>query len=377
MYTTVTHPTYDIHKSWEENYEIGPRFDGSIPPLPTQRKWKFLGFDLISPLGVAAGPLPNYKWISLYANLGFGSLEHKTVRTIAHKSHPVPNVVIVDIHGRLDPNADDALIGHLDTSRPLDSLSITNSFGNPCYEPASWMEEVRREVKAMHPGQLLIVSVYGTNKEGMTLKDLADDYAKAAVLAKEAGAPVIEINLSCPNVLGDEDPNIYASPKASAIITKTVKRAIGSTPLILKVGYYKSYQNILDVLKEISGSFEAVSAINTISKKVVTKDGGQALPGRDVSGVCGAAIKPFGIEMVQSFAKAREELGLSYEIIGTGGVMKPEDVYDYLDAGASHVHCATAAMWNPYLAHEFYQLHQKRQIAHGDYRAMNAVKAGI
>lgn len=101
----VANPAYDIHKSWEENYRDGPRFDGKIPPLPKEREWKFLGFPLISPLGVAAGPLPNAKWIGLYAKLGYGSLEHKTVRTVAHSSHPKPNVLIIEVKSKLNPNS--------------------------------------------------------------------------------------------------------------------------------------------------------------------------------------------------------------------------------------------------------------------------------
>lgn len=353
----VSHPTYDIATSWEENYRNGPRFNGPIPPLPKEQKWKFLGFNLISPLGVAAGPLPNAKWIGLYAKLGYGTLEHKTVRTVKHPSHPKPNVLIVDIQRRLNPNSNSAVVGHTSLGKkPITKLSITNSFGNPCFAPSVWMKEVRKEQKAMSPGQLLIVSVYGTQKEGMDLDDLANDYAKAALLAKKAGAKAIEINLSCPNVLGDEDPNIYASPTSTSIITQTVKKAIGKTPLILKVGYYDSFRKMVDVLNEIRGVFEAISAINTISKRVVTKNGKQALPGRDVSGVCGAAIKPFGIETVRNLVKARRKLGLDFEIIGTGGVMQTRDVLDYLKAGANHVHTATAAMWNPYLAYEFSHL---------------------
>lgn len=350
-------PTYDIFKSWEENYKDGPIFKGIIPTFPRKKKWKLLGFDLISPLGVAAGPLPNYKWIKLYAKLGFGSLEHKTVRTSPHPSHPTPNILYVEIKGKLNPAENKPIIGLTKQNRPITEISITNSFGNPSFAPKVWTKEVKKEVKTLpvSKGQLLIVQVYGTNRAGMSLQNLADDYAKAALLAKKAGAKVIEINLSCPNVLGNEDPNIYASPTASSIITKTVKKTIGKTPLIIKVGYYESVDKIINVLKEIGNNFEAVSAINTISKRIVDKNGNQALPGRDTSGVCGAVIKEFGIEMVKSFVKVRKKLGMDFEIIGTGGVMKPKDVYEYLDAGANHVHCATAAIWNPYLAYEFWK----------------------
>jgi len=54
--------------------------------------------------------------------------------------------------------------------------------------------------------------------------------------------------------------------------------------------------------------------------------------------------------MVKALVKTRSETKQSFEIIGVGGVMKPQDVLDYLNAGANHVHSATAIMWNPYLA---------------------------
>ena len=83
------------------------------------------------------------------------------------------------------------------------------------------------------------------------------------------------------------------------------------------------------------------------------------MPGRDVSGVCGFAIKDYGIKTVKNLKKARKELKTNFEIIGVGGVMAPQDVVTYLQAGADHVHSATAIMWNPYLAH---QLQSKLQL---------------
>lgn len=353
-------PTYDIMKSWEYNYEKGPFFSGAIPPKPTKKRWKFLGFELISPLGIAAGPLPNYNWIMTYAKLGYGSLTYKTVRSQATKSHQAPNVVIVDVKGTVSKDLDEPL-KIVKGEQKLENLSITNSFGNPCPAPDVWMAEIKKIKKELSDGQILPVSVYGTNKEGMTLQELANDYAKAAKLAKSAGADAIEINLSCPNVLGDEDPNIFCSPTATSTITKTVRKNIGNFPLILKVGSYPSYELLTKVLKEIKGNFDAISAINTIPKKVIDDRGNAVLPGREQSGICGAGIKEYGIEMVKQLVKARQELGLKYEIIGVGGVMKPQHVLEYLDAGANHVQSATAAMWNPYLDYELQQYLQKRK----------------
>ncbi len=350
---------YDISKSWEHNYIYGPFFSTKQVELP-KPKWNFLGKKLVSPLGIAAGPLPNANWILAYAKLGYGSLTYKTVRSAAHPSHPAPNVLPVDVKGTIDPDLEKP-IKVLKSIPALENLSITNSFGNPSPDPSVWMEEIRRIKREINPGQMLPVSVYGTNHEGMTLQQLSDDYAVAAKLAKQAGADAIEINLSCPNVLGDEDPNIYCSPTATGAITKTVKKAIGSSPLILKVGAYPSKEVLYKVLDEIKGKFEAISAINTIAKKVYDDKGNPALLGREQSGVCGASIHEHGLRMTRMLKSAQKELNMKFEIIGVGGVMKPEHVVEYLDAGANHVQCATAIMWNPNLNVEVMEFLKKKR----------------
>lgn len=348
---TVSWSVYDVKKSWEYNYEHGPNFKGSYPPLPKEKKWEFLGHKLISPLGVAAGPLPNAKWMIPYLNLGYGSIVQKTVRSSVHKSHPVPNVTFVEKGQKLNLDAKPLVVG-TKINNPVQKLSITNSFGNPSLDPKVWAKEAQKTLKIKRSGQLFGISVYGTSEENTTLDELAADYAKVAKIAKRAGAQFVEVNLACPNVSGSENPFLYKDAMAVAIIARRIKKEIGKTPLILKIGYFENYKALLSVLKKAKGNFEAVSAINTIQKKVVDKRGKPALPERDVSGVCGYIIKDFGIDMVKKLKKAQKELNLNFEIIGVGGVMTPKDVRDYLRAGADHVHSATAVMWNPYLAHQ-------------------------
>lgn len=348
----VGKPTYDINKSWDYNYEHGPIFKGSYPDMPKEPKWKFLGHKLISPLGIAAGPLPNSKWIIPYAKLGYGSLIFKTVRSSAHKTHPFPNILFLQVKGKADLVSGKKIVGTPTLSKTIQKLTITNSFGNPCRDPKTWMSEIKKSKKAMKRGQLLGVSVYGTADKNTTLSKLAADFAKTAKLAKKAGATFIEANLACPNVKGAENPNLYKDSKAVKKIVEGIKKSIGKTPLVLKFGYFEKYQDLINVLKPIKNKFEAIAAINTISRGIVDKGGKQVLPGRDESGVCGYAIKDFGIETVKNLARARQDLKINFEIIGVGGVMKPQDVLEYLDAGASHVHSATAVIWNPYLAYD-------------------------
>ena len=105
---TLLPPTYDIGKSYEENYRAGPVYAGAIPPMPAARKtWSFLGFDLASPIGVPAGPLLNAAYVELYARLGWDVPVYKTVRSVARAS------VVLDVHGDLRA-ADQAALGIAD-----------------------------------------------------------------------------------------------------------------------------------------------------------------------------------------------------------------------------------------------------------------------
>lgn len=351
----ATKPTYDITKSWEHNYSKGPFFKGPYPPLPKDTKWEFLGYKLISPLGIAAGPLPNAKWLSTYAKLGYGSLIQKTVRSVNHPSHKAPNIVYVDIKKGLDLNINKPITGFKTYKGETKKLSITNSFGNPSKDPKVWTKETKKARKMLSKNQILGVSVYGTEHEKTTLGELAKDYAKTARLAKAAGAMFIEANLACPNVKGSENPFLYKDKNSVVAVSAEIKKSIGNIPLILKIGYFDSKENLLDVLSSAKKYFDSISAINTIPKKVVDKNSRQILPNRDISGICGYGIKEYGIKMVKTLKEAKKKIKKNFEIIGVGGVMEPQDVQEYLKAGANHVQSATAVMWNPYLAHELDQ----------------------
>ena len=216
------------------------------------------------------------------------------------------------------------------------------------------MADLPQAIAGAGTGQLLIMSVVGTIQEGFTADHYYDDFAAAALLAKQAGATVVEVNLSCPNV-ASEGVLCY-SKDAVYEICKRTRAAIGDTPLIIKIGYFSAEQQSLleTIVEQISPYVSAISAINTLAAAIVDENGEQALPGkgRIKSGVCGAAIKWAGLDMVKRLDQLRKAHDYSYEIIGVGGVMQPADFTEYRAAGADVVQAVTAPMWNPHLAAE-------------------------
>lgn len=350
---------YDPAKTFDENVDEGPFFD-DIPELVREGEpaFSFLGFPLYLPFGIAAGPLPTSKHVSAAFNWGYDVVHYKTMRTSSFPANPFPNVIPIDADGDVSLEKADAGLTMLDDyPTDISKLVITNSFGNPGRGPEFWAEDMKKAVAAAGQGQVMVASTFGTAKEGMSSEDFWQDFADASKIAVESGAKIIELNLSCPNVIGEGI--VCYTPEAVIGICKRTRDAIGDTPLMIKLGYFTAEQQPLleKIMAEVAPQIQAVALINTIPAKVYDKDGNQALPGegRLVSGLCGAGIKWAGLDMVKRMAGLRKQKGYTYEIVGIGGVMTPANFMEYREAGADLVQACTGPMWNPELAHQIAQ----------------------
>lgn len=344
-------PFYNPEKSYEENYEKGP-YGSFTNSLHYHQKGHpqhhFLGNDIYLPFGIPSGPLLNSKYIKSSLEKGFDIVVYKTVRSGHFPCHPYPNILSIKINGDLTlKKAKKKFIADKHYEEPL---SITNSFGVPSQKPEIWQKDVRRALAYIDKGQLLILSFMGTVKKNQTQKQFIDDFILSAKLAVETGSKVLEANLSCPNI-GNEGLVCY-NLEITEKVCQGIRREIGNIPLILKVGYFQKDKDLVKLAKITNEYADSIAAINTIPATIVDKKGKQALPGemRAKSGVCGAAIKWAGLDMVKRLKAIRDKYDHSYKIIGVGGVMNPDDYSEYRKTGADCVMSATGAMWNPRLA---------------------------
>lgn len=345
-------PIYDIHKSYLENADQGPFFKGPIPKrtIPPKEKWiDFLGFPVASRIGVPAGPLLTSHWIELAGRLGFDIPTYKTIRSSSHPSHPLPNMVFVDTHGmivRENPPQQATLVAN--PSSNLEELAVTNSFGMPSKSPQFLLEDISRANASLQEGQVMVVSVVGSVRSDCTF---LEDFVKAALLAKEAGAKIIEANFSCPNVDKSEGC-LYMSPSTVAELGKALVKAIDPIPLIIKVGVFSIEQQMRDVFcAAAKAGIRAISGINTISMAVVDSHGQPALgASRQTSGICGGPIRQVAIQFMQQAAQINQQEKLDLTLIGVGGITLPEHFDQFFKAGADIAMSATGMMWDPYLA---------------------------
>lgn len=347
-------PFFDPLRSYEDNYEQGPfgAFgDDDTFEQGGEPAHDFHGHYVFAPLGIPAGPLLNSAYCAAAFKKGFDIAVYKTVRSGIFPSHPFPNVLAIHPEGDLDfETLKNPVIADTTYSEPL---SITNSFGVPSKDPSVWQEDVKKAIAAAGKGQVLVLSFMGTVHPNQSQQEFVDDYVLAAKFAYETGAPVLETNLSCPNI-GNEGLVCY-NLDVTEQVAKGIRSVIGSTPLILKVGYYKD-DTEMEKLADITQNYATgVSGINTLQAEVRDARGEQALPGSPArlrSGVCGAGIKWAGIDFVKRMKTIKERRGFTFSLEGVGGVTVPADYKEYRDSGADVVMSATGAMWNPYLAQE-------------------------
>ncbi|MCI0382590.1 MAG: dihydroorotate dehydrogenase [Chlamydiae bacterium] len=351
---------YNIQKTYLENAESGPFFEGEFPEriFPPKEKWiKFLDFDLASPIGIPAGPLLNSKWVDFAAKFGFDVLTYKTIRSYEHSAHPLPNVIYVDTQGMVTSQK----IPKRAISRPMpdriEELSITNSFGNPSRSPEYLMKDIEKANRSLQKGQILIVSIFGSHRPHI---ELEQDFLSAARLAKEAGAKIIEANFSCPNVTKSEGM-LYMSSESVFKLASVLVKELRPIPLIIKTGYFLNKEQMHDVFVSAArAGVRAICGINTISMEVVDDKGKPALnSNRLTSGICGATIKEVALAYIREAKSINTKEKLDLTILGCGGIVLPEHFDEFLDAGANIAMTATGMMWDPYLAARFHLMKQE------------------
>jgi dihydroorotate dehydrogenase len=223
----------------------------------------------------------------------------------------------------------------------------------PSRNPAVWQEDVERAKGYLDKGQILVVSTMGSSEYYPDAPSFIQDFARSAALAREAGADIVELDLSCPNSNAAEG-TVYLDPELSSAISKSAQAELGGVPLFIKLGNFWDRNRFESVIKANAHHVDGVVGINTVKMTVLDEDGKPAIPGRPQSGVCGAGIKESGLQFVRWLSETRKKNRYDYAMIGVGGIMKPGDIDEFLDTGADAVEVATSAMWDPYLAYRYY-----------------------
>ncbi|MBN8731894.1 MAG: hypothetical protein J0L64_15240 [Acidobacteria bacterium] len=331
-------PRYDIAQSYDWNYANAPAEPPEVEVPPFPGRWDFLGIPVNSPLGIPAGPLLNSRWVLYYARLGFDVLVYKTVRSGFRASFEPPNLLPVSATSLTREGTEiDADPGSVHPH------TWAISFGMPSKSPTEWRADVERTRRGMGKGQALVVSVVASPQPDWTIDDLARDFAQCAVWAAEAGADVVEANLSCPNVCTKE-ADLYLDAQAAALIAAELRARLPRLPLALKIGLFRHGDEAEALVEAVSPHVDGLSSANSITAVVRGAFGGLR------RGIGGAAITQRCNEEMAMLRAIVERKQSKLRLVGVGGVMTATDVTARLNAGAHAVHLATAPMLDPEIA---------------------------
>lgn len=353
---SVSSPLYDINKTFKENFNNPSFFSIKRPDRdwPEKKRWiSLLGYSLASTIGAAACAATTGKGIAVLAQLGFDVLTYKTIRSKAYSTHPLPNIVHLECEKLFNyADLNQAVFTRHRIEEITNKVAISNSFGNGCLEPIVVMQDIAFAKNSLVEGQLLIVSVYG---EGDSLSLMSQDFAAAALMAKEAGADVIELNFSCPNLMKSGEPLYWSIDHVSQITTFVVK-CVGDIPVVLKLGLIHEHKLLFKLLiSAAQAGARGISAINSISMRVLDKNHLPAFGKRIYSGVSGYPIRQLALQCVKELVQINQTEKLNLVILGMGGITMPEHFNEFLNSGADIALSATGMMWNPYLANQFHQ----------------------
>ncbi len=155
-----------------------------------------------------------------------------------------------------------------------------------------------------------------------------DDYERTIEILNEGeGIAAYELNVSCPNTQHG-GLQFGSDPRSLDEVVTTAKR-VARRPLIVKLSpNVTSIAQMAHVAQEAGA--DAISLVNTFVAMAIDPETRKPRIANVTAGLSGPAIKPIAVRMVYDAAHA-----VKIPVIGMGGISTPEDVIEFMLAGAS------------------------------------------
>ena len=181
------------------------------------------------------------------------------------------------------------------------------------------------------------------NLSGSTI----ESYVEGARLLAQAQVPMIELNISCPNVkAGGMAFGLECS--AAAAVTAAVREAAPGIPLMVKLS--PNAPDLIAVADSVRrAGADALSLINTVQAMAIDIHRGRPLFDNVRAGLSGPAVKPLALRMVYDLVQHLNQLPESERIpvVGLGGISCWQDAVEFIMAGAAAIQVGTATFANP------------------------------
>ena len=192
-----------------------------------------------------------------------------------------------------------------------------------------------KKLKENYPNKVVIASIMGPTEE---------DWEELARLVTEAGADMIEMNLSCPQMTSHAmGSDVGTNPELCRAFCQAVKRG-SKLPMMAKMT--PNITDMVPVAKAcLEGGADGIAAINTI-KSIINVDldrkiGLPIINGKSsISGYSGKAVKPVALRFVQQLRDGIPGVPIS----GIGGIETWEDAAEFILLGSTTLQITTAVM---------------------------------
>ena len=205
---------------------------------------------------------------------------------------------------------------------------MINSIGLPTKGLQYFLDVQLAEYRLYTPP--LIASVTSTD---------VDDFAAMAREVSVPGVAAIELNISCPT--REPGGGNFALNEEHTYRVVRQCRAATQKPLWAKLSPNAGDISAVAEAAEKAGA-DAVTVSNTILGLKIDLQTFRSCIGQGYGGISGPGIKAIILRMVHQCAKC-----VKIPVIGCGGIMKAEDVVEYLLAGASAVEVGYLNFRNP------------------------------
>ncbi|HWJ48225.1 MAG TPA: dihydroorotate dehydrogenase [Candidatus Udaeobacter sp.] len=167
-----------------------------------------------------------------------------------------------------------------------------------------------------------------------------EDYERTIEILNEGeGIAAYELNVSCPNT-AHGGLQFGSDPRSLDEVVTTVKR-VARRPLIVKLSPNVTSIAQMAYVAQEAGA-DALSLVNTFVAMAIDPETRKPRIANVTAGLSGPAIKPIAVRMVYDAAHA-----VKIPVIGMGGISTPEDVIEFMLAGATAVQIGTASYWDP------------------------------
>ena len=173
-----------------------------------------------------------------------------------------------------------------------------------------------------------------------------DAYIKGAELLDKTEVPMIELNISCPNVSAG-GAAFGMTCQAAGDVVRAV-RAVTKKPLAVKLTPQSLELNAV-ALECIKAGADAISLCNSFQGIAIDIERGVPIFDKLKAGLGGPAVRPIAVRLVYELVQAINTLPADQRVpvIAIGGIATWQDAVEFIMVGAAAIQVGSATFGNP------------------------------